>query len=78
MLLPINNSSHEANARLLEIYEHRVSQQMMCLEFDLTHLKLDETESSFPDDYFKNFSINPHEEGPDSEQPTPFVDVQKI
>ena len=31
----------------------------MCLEFDLTHLKLDESESSFSGEYSDNFTINP-------------------
>ena len=43
----------------------------MCLEFDVTHLKLDDVESSFSGDYSDNFSS-----GNDS-QPTPFMGVPK-
>ena len=31
----------------------------MSLEFDVTHLKVDEAESSFSGEYSDNFSINP-------------------
>lgn len=52
----------------------------MCLEFDLTHLKLDEAESSFSGEYSDNFTINPSsgQEGVDSgSQPTPFMGLPK-
>ena len=39
----------------------------MCLEFDLTHLKLDDAESSFSGEYTDNFSMTPSAgEGGDS------------
>ena len=53
----------------------------MCLEFDLTHLKLDESELSFSGEYSDNFSINPSGNDPSaaqqSQQPTPFMGVPK-
>ena len=46
----------------------------MCLEFDLTHLKIDDTESSFSGEYSENLLINPTA---DEMQPTPFMGMQK-
>ena len=58
--LPINNSSHEDNMRIIDLYMHHRTQQLMCIEFDMTHLKLDEeAEQSFSGEYSDNFSINP-------------------
>jgi len=44
----------------------------MCLEFDLTHLKIDDTESSFSGEYSDSLLINPQA---DETQPTPFMGV---
>lgn len=58
LTLPIRNDSYDANTRIIDLYLHHRTQQMMCLEFDLTHLKLDDAESSFSAEYSDNFSIN--------------------
>jgi hypothetical protein len=50
----------------------------MCLEFDVTHLKVDEAESSFSGEYSDNFSLNPAADDTSSgNQPTPFMGVAK-
>lgn len=51
----------------------------MCLEFDLTHLKIGESgESSISGDaYYDSFSINPSSAEGDTSQPTPFMGVAK-
>ena len=78
--LPIDNSSHDSTTRIVDLYLHHRTQQLMCLQFDLTHLKLDEAESFTSGDYSDSFSINPfsnNEGGCDSTQPTPFMGVPK-
>lgn len=72
LTLPINNSSHDANTRLVDLYLHHRTQQLMCLEFDLTHLELDDAESSFSGEYSDNFSCNQGGEC-DPSQPVPFL-----
>ena len=77
-----------AETRLIDLYMHHRTQQLMCLEFDVTHLKLDEVDSSFSGDYSSSdtFSINPFSQADcfgsaanqgDPSQPTPFMGVPK-
>ena len=54
--LPIDNRSEERTLRILDLYMHHRTQQLMCLEFDMTHLKLDDVESSFQS--FEDMSVN--------------------
>ena len=77
--LPIDNTTQETNARFIDLYLHHRTQQLMCLEFDLTHMKLDDTESSFSGEFSDNLSINPlhGEVDGNTDQPTPFLGVAK-
>lgn len=54
--LPIDNRSEERTLRIIDLYMHHRTQQLMCLEFDMTHLKLDDVESSFQS--FEDMSVN--------------------
>ena len=74
--MPIRNTTKDANTRIVDLYLHHRTQQLMCLEFDVTHLKLDEGESSFSGDYPDTFLVNNPgcaEEASDPSQPTPFM-----
>lgn len=42
LYLPILNNSQDAYTRIVDLYLHQRTQQLMCIEFDLTHLKLEE------------------------------------
>ena len=47
MQLPIDNRSDERTLRIIDLYMHHRTQQLMCLEFDMSHLKLADAEASF-------------------------------
>ena len=65
--LPIASGSQDDLTRIIDIFLHHRTQQLMCLEFDLTHLKLDAAEdSSFSCDYSDVLSINPSSSGADA------------
>ena len=56
---------------MIDLYMHHRTQQLMCLEFDMTHLKLADAEASFQS--FDDFSVYGHH----SDNATPFLGIPK-